>query len=115
MTDPGTPRRPRATHAFTLIELLVLVTIIVVLLAMLTPALDQAVYQAELGGCGAHMTETDKGVNIYALDFKRSYPYRKVVAAGGWVYPYQVNAGPQAAGVVGAGEDDRVPLKGYVD
>ena len=41
--------------AFTLIELLVVVTIIVVLLALLTPAMDQAIYQGELTACGARL------------------------------------------------------------
>src|SRR5207253_2093486 len=42
-------------NGFTLIELLVVVTVIVALLAMLAPALDKAVYQAELAVCAANL------------------------------------------------------------
>ena len=35
-------------RAFTLVELLVVITIIVILLALLTPAMDRAVYHAEM-------------------------------------------------------------------
>src|SRR5438876_557647 len=47
--------------AFTLIELLVVVTIIVVLLALLTPALDRAIYQAELTVCAANQHTVGAG------------------------------------------------------
>ena len=40
-------------RAFTLIELLVVVTIIVAPLALLSPALDKAIYEADLPAWGA--------------------------------------------------------------
>src|SRR5690349_1320087 len=64
------------TPAFTLIELLVVVTIIAVLLALLTPALDKAVYQAELVRCAAQLRGVGQSVVTYAMDARRSYPYR---------------------------------------
>ena len=63
--------------AFTLVELLVVVTIVVVLLALLTPAMDQAVYQAELAVCGARLKAIAGGMTGYAGDFKRHYPYNR--------------------------------------
>ncbi len=72
--------------AFTLIELLVVVAIIAVLLALLMPALDQAVYQAELAVCGTRLNGVASGALGYAVDYKRQYPYRKGVfnCAKGW-------------------------------
>jgi prepilin-type N-terminal cleavage/methylation domain-containing protein len=72
---------------FTLIELLVVVTIIVVLLALLTPALDQAIYQAELSVCGARVRGIASGATIYATDFKRSYPIRQHIVKNKAVRP----------------------------
>jgi prepilin-type N-terminal cleavage/methylation domain-containing protein len=67
------------THGFTLIELLVVITIIVVLLALLTPALDKAIYQAELAVCAANQHATAAGVTAYAAGSKRAYPWREGV------------------------------------
>src|SRR5688572_23229966 len=64
------------TKAFTLIELLVVITIIVVLLALLTPALDRAIYQAELAVCGANLHGIASGAQVYAVNHKRRYPWR---------------------------------------
>lgn len=72
-----TPIKPAA---FTLVELLVVVTIIVMLLAMLTPALDEAVYQAELAVCGATMGQAARGVIAYGAEGRRAYPYRPCTA-----------------------------------
>ncbi len=65
--------------AFTLVELLVVVAIIAVLLALLTPALDQGIYQAELATCGTKLKGISTGVQTYAVDFKRWYPDRPAV------------------------------------
>jgi prepilin-type N-terminal cleavage/methylation domain-containing protein len=62
--------------AFTLIELLVVVTIIVVLLALLTPALDKAIYQAELAGCAATLKGIGQAAVTYTGDSRRWYPAR---------------------------------------
>jgi competence protein ComGC len=71
----------RAT-AFTLVELLVVVSIIVVLLAMIAPAMDRAVYQAELAACGANLSAVAKGATAYGPENKRLYPYRPSLADG---------------------------------
>jgi prepilin-type N-terminal cleavage/methylation domain-containing protein len=61
---------------FTLVELLVVITIIVVLLALLVPALDRAIYQAELAVCGARLSAVATASIVYAMDNKRSFPRR---------------------------------------
>ena len=63
------------SKAFTLVELLVVITIIVLLLALLTPAMDKAIYRAELLRCQTNQRGIASGVLLYAVDFKRSYPY----------------------------------------
>lgn len=55
---------------------MVVVTIIVVLLALLVPAMDRAIYQAELAVCAANLDAIGGGATIYALDHKRRYPLR---------------------------------------
>ena len=68
----------RATRksAFTLIELLVVVTIIVVLLALLAPAMEKAIYRAELTVCASQLRGIGSSVTMYAHEYKRFYPYR---------------------------------------
>jgi prepilin-type N-terminal cleavage/methylation domain-containing protein len=74
--------------AFTLIELLVVITIIVVLLAMLTPALDRALYSAEMAICGANQKGIATGAIQYASGNGRKYPYRpNIVSDNGWQRP----------------------------
>jgi prepilin-type N-terminal cleavage/methylation domain-containing protein len=63
--------------AFTLIELLVVVSIIALLLALLAPAMDQAIYQAELAVCGADYRAVGTAVATYAAENKRYYPRRE--------------------------------------
>ena len=59
--------------AFTLIELLVVVTILVVLLALLTPALDKAVEQAERAVCGANQRSIAAGAVMYAMENRKQF------------------------------------------
>jgi prepilin-type N-terminal cleavage/methylation domain-containing protein len=73
------PRGRNIFPGFTLIELLVVVTIIIVLLALLAPALDQAIYQAELAVCGARLRSTAVSVQAYSFNYRRHYPYREGV------------------------------------
>src|ERR1041385_6035850 len=65
-----------ARLAFTLIELLVVIAIVVVLLAVLAPALDRAVYQAELVRCATGQRGSATGVLGYAFDHNRRFPHR---------------------------------------
>jgi len=63
-------------RGFTLIELLVVVAMLVVLLALLMPAMDQAIYQAELAVCGGNLRGLGQGMAAYVFDHKRYYPPR---------------------------------------
>ena len=60
--------------AFTLIELLVVVTIIVMLLALLAPALDSAMEQAQRAVCAANLRATAAGLSEYGVNMRRNYP-----------------------------------------
>ena len=75
--------------AFTLIELLVVITIIVVLLALLSPALEKAIYQAELAVCGANLKGVAAGAQTYAANNARHYPRRPALGVG-WGRPNQI-------------------------
>jgi prepilin-type N-terminal cleavage/methylation domain-containing protein len=102
-------------RAFTLVELLVVISIIVLLISLLAPALDQAVYQAEMAVCGARQRAIGGGVMSYAFDFKRRYPHRPgiyqsdaVNSNNNWeatsIYSPLVNF-----------SDDRPIIKGYIE
>ena len=72
----------RTTRGFTLVELLVVVTIIVVLLALLTPAMDKAIYQGELTACGTRLKAVASAITAYAMNSKRHYPLRTFMGGG---------------------------------
>ena len=75
----------RHLHGFTFVELLVVVTIVIVLLALLAPAMDQAIYQAELTICSARLNGAATMVSSYAFGYRRAYPYRDgAINANSW-------------------------------
>lgn len=93
---------------------------IVVLLALLTPALDQAVYQAQLTRCAANQHAAASGATTYAVHHKRRYPYRST-AANQNKGPFYLKT-PSGGSVDISGYllpdqrfDDRIPLRDYVD
>jgi prepilin-type N-terminal cleavage/methylation domain-containing protein len=101
-----------APPAFTLVELLVVITVILVLLAMLVPALDQAIYQAELATCAAQLGGVGKGVTVYAVDYKRRYPLRPGVEANDENHqPHDLVAGVWGPGIEMT-TDQRALIKG---
>jgi prepilin-type N-terminal cleavage/methylation domain-containing protein len=99
-------KQPRAgvRSGFSLVELLVVVTVIVVLLALLTPALDQAVYQAELATCSARLHALGTSVVFYAMENRRKYPPRPILAVG--QQPVVLKFAEEA--------DDRVNMNPYI-
>jgi len=98
------------TRGFSLVELLVVITIIVVLVSLLAPALDQAIYQAELASCGANLRAIGIGASTYAMEHGRAYPYREGVHyADVETRPYTIKQGVQ-----NQEHDDRKYLRGYL-
>jgi prepilin-type N-terminal cleavage/methylation domain-containing protein len=102
-------------NGFTLVELLVVITIIVLLLAMLAPALDRAIYAAELARCGGQMKGVTSGVTSYAMGHNRQYPYREGVR-----HPQntnyqikQMSGSPNQSGTLGF--DERPMLRPWVN
>jgi len=68
---------PRPTrHAFTIVELLVVIAVIVVLVAMLAPAMEQAIYRAELTTCASRQHAIVGSAVSYAMSHGRRYPHR---------------------------------------
>jgi prepilin-type N-terminal cleavage/methylation domain-containing protein len=108
------------TRGFTLIELLVVVTIIVALLSLLTPALDRALYEAELTLCGAQLKTVSTGLQTYAMDHRRRYIHRQgLEQGGGWdvsiLHPGVTSQAWAGTGGGGASVGDlRLQLSGYL-
>src|SRR5688500_5173230 len=69
----------KSAIALTMVELLVVVTIVVVLLSLLAPAMDKAIYQAELAVCGSRLKSLSTAARTYTAGNKRAYPYRNVI------------------------------------
>lgn len=95
----------RPPPAFTVIELLVVISLIVVLIAMLSPALEKAVYQAKLAVDGANLKGIGAGALVYAVHYKRSYPDRFAAR----------NASYMAVWLVAPPFDDRRKIMPFID
>ena len=109
MKSPIATRKVRI--AFTLTELLVVITIIVILLALVAPAMDRAMYQAELAICGSRLHAIGGGVQAYALNYQRSYPYRTTIHQTGFpIHVISMQANPPAGRII----DDRRVLQTFL-
>jgi prepilin-type N-terminal cleavage/methylation domain-containing protein len=95
-------------QGFTLVEMLVVITIIIVLLAVLAPALDRAIYQAELAVCGANQRGVATTTTTYAFDHRRYYPLRQGIETADSTEPHRIADHTPAW-------DDRPTLTPYMD
>ena len=96
----------RTRPAFTLVELLVVVTILAVLLALLVPAMDQAMYRAELTRCAATQKGLATAFTAYAAGNQRAYINRLAHVQS--ERPYYVGRGK------GGPEDDRTAFQKHM-
>jgi len=99
--------------AFSLVELLVVITVLVVLLALLAPALDQAVYQSELAVCGSKLKALGAGVVLYAMDHQRRYPHRPAVERGTTRQPVQLSIPVTTSPTIA--DDDRPAIRAHIE
>ncbi len=103
--------------AFTLVELMVVITIIVVMLALLAPALEKAIYQAELASCGANQRVILGALTTYAMENKRRYPIPIAHGPAGYSNPEYLNypgADPPPQRNIRDGIGRYLPAKAFV-
>ena len=92
-----------AGRGFTLVELLVVITILVLLLALLAPAMEVAIYRAELTICGTRQKAVAGAMTVYAGEYRRWYPHNSSFERNaGWHGPLLRHLGTAVA-VAGAG------------
>jgi prepilin-type N-terminal cleavage/methylation domain-containing protein len=61
-------------RGFTILELLVVVTIMVILLTLLTPALDNVMFQAHHVKCLTNLRGIGQAQSLYLQDNRQTYP-----------------------------------------
>lgn len=66
----------KSQTGFTVVELLVVIAVIVVLLAMLAPALERALTQAQMAVCAANLHSIANATHTYCHGNRRFYPDR---------------------------------------
>jgi hypothetical protein len=94
---------------------LVVIAIIVVLLALLTPAVDRAMYVAELTVCATRQAGIVRGVNLYAMDHARYYPPRFWNTANRQPHKIAGVTNPTDPGNASTPfADDRPAFRGYI-
>jgi prepilin-type N-terminal cleavage/methylation domain-containing protein len=107
-----------AAAGFTLIELLVVVTIIVILLALLTPALDKAIEQAERVICASNLDGWGIGLSQHALERRNKLmilpKHGTTQDPQGWVYPNHPRYRKPAEGSNEAGQFNLDEIAPYV-
>jgi competence protein ComGC len=104
------PSRPAA---FTLVELLVVITIIVTVMALLVPAMDQAVYRAELALCATRLKAHATTATVYAMDHKRRYLDRAAMRSSLRIFRPDYLALTMEGPINGQELDDRPALRNY--
>jgi prepilin-type N-terminal cleavage/methylation domain-containing protein len=103
----------RTSCGFTLVELLVVVVIIVVLVALMVPAMDKAMYRAQLALCGANQSTVATYTTLYAQENKRSYPHRPGASDGAANWQRESLYMPPL-GTSTRAHDDRPLLRSYL-
>jgi prepilin-type N-terminal cleavage/methylation domain-containing protein len=101
---------PFREDGFTLVELLVVIAVIVVLLALLTPALDSAIYEAELATCAARQAAICDTLTVYAFDHRRVYPLRPGIQDPTTPWLFRTLTGANSSRIT---YDTRPQLRGY--
>ena len=76
----------RRHTAFTLIELLVVMAIIGILMAMLFPAIQEALRGANEVTCKNNLAQLAKVMQTYCSDFEGSFPLFSTPSANNWLY-----------------------------
>jgi len=96
-------------RAYSLVEILVVIALLVMLTAVITSALDETLYRAELAICASRLHAMSTGSITYATTHKRRYPYRRGVEDGDWephkLYQVMPGRGPY---------DERPMIKDYI-